>query len=630
MKVFNVVVLLLLSSVVFAQENDRYSLVNNKTYKLKNNKKELVLTVNNKSMQAATTSFDINNLKTQLITITDGKKQVCQSVVQLKALDEKTLIGLCYHKNMMQLVCLDFSNNELKIVDQIAIPTNTKYLKKTVDKTNAELGNYLVKNIAVNPTTKEILVPVNIGKKKKNNAGVWSIKPMPNNYTYSFDESNISKLYVENEKLYIHSINISKDNDIWLSFYEGSIGLIPNPQKNYTENVLVYDFNKNLKSIYQPWVEKQFAETIYNDLNIASEEESSSIESWVNYEFNKNKDYYIYEYQTERKRALEAQINNFSLAERPVDLSEEEEEKMSTLVASAFDEVEDDSISYESETPVVIPYLTVMNPYDDKLLFKTNLPVATDAENNVYVNTNLALFKLKYNEKSKSIEPVWNVEPQNRMYNNCFYEIPGQLHIGSGTAPTVLTIDDKSYITITDNDKNINLLVYDENGNIVSKDAVFTNNRGAACNTPVQVVGTSLLLSNAFKVDNVHTDGALEKFDFRHTSINKGTLKNPKFVEAVSWFRDNSFKDMHQATITNLGAPVILNSKIYNLYLNENDINIQQVDWSDAAYNSTATNVLDDLDKKNNKYLENNIKQRSIGFSNKIILPLQNHLLLIE
>lgn len=621
--------LLLASYAVVAQENDRYNLVNNKTYKTKKNNQELVLNVANKSMQSASKAFDVNNVQPQIIEITDGKKQVCQSLVQLKALDEKTLIGLCYQKNNLQLICIDNSNEELKIVDQIAIPSNIKYLKKTVGKTNSELVAYLVKNVSVNPTTKEIILPVNIGNKKKNNAGIWSIKPMPNNYSYSFNQENINKVYIENDKLYIHSANVSNDDNIWLSFYEGSIGLIPNPQKNYAESVLVYDFNKNLKALYQPWVEKQFAETIFSNLNVSYNDELS-IESWINYDFIKNRNYYISEYQLESKRVLEEQINNFSLAERPVDLTEETEEKMSSLVASAFDEVEDDSISYESETPVVIPYLNVMNPYEDDLLFKTNLPAATDAENNVYVNTNLALFKLKYNEKSKNIEPVWNVEPQKRMYDNCFYEIPGQLHIGSGTAPSVFEVEDKTYIAITDNDKNINLLVYDDKGEVISNEAVFTNNRGAACNTPVQVIGSSLLLSNAFKIANVHTDGALEKFDFRHTSINKGTSKKTNFVEAVAWFRDNSFKAIHQSTETNLGAPVVLDTKIYSLSLNENDVKLQEVDWNNKVYSSTNNIVADDVDKKNLKFLSNGINQYSIGFNQKIILPLQNQLLLIK
>ena len=138
----------------------------------------------------------------------------------------------------------------------------------------------------------------------------------------------------------------------------------------------------------------------------------------------------------------------------------------------------------------------------------------------VYIVSNYALYKLRFNEENKQIEldPEWveTYKEGNLVYNNDRKVKPGQLNAGSGTTPTLM---DDRFVAICDNDSlQVNLCIYSqESGKLISKHKLFTNNGGAVENSVV-AYGNSFIVANTYGYEDPfkdnNTPGGIMRFDF--------------------------------------------------------------------------------------------------------------------
>jgi len=151
----------------------------------------------------------------------------------------------------------------------------------------------------------------------------------------------------------------------------------------------------------------------------------------------------------------------------------------------------------------------------------------------VYIVTNVALYKLYFNEEAERIEldPKWapNYKRDHLIYDNDRKIKPGHLNNGSGTTPTI--IDDR-FVAIVDNaPSQVNLNVFrQEDGRLVSKLPLFEPGAGAVENSVV-AYEDSLLVGNTYGyvdpfIEN-ETPGGIMRFDYDH---DKGT-----YVEVEGW-----------------------------------------------------------------------------------------------
>ena len=138
----------------------------------------------------------------------------------------------------------------------------------------------------------------------------------------------------------------------------------------------------------------------------------------------------------------------------------------------------------------------------------------------VYVVSNYALYKLRFNESTKKIEldPRWldAFKKNELVYNNDHQVKPGQLNSGSGTTPTLM---DDRFVAICDNDSGqVNLCIYSqETGHLVSKHKLF-DSKGAAVENSVVAYGNSYIVANTFGYEDPFKDndtpGGIMRFDF--------------------------------------------------------------------------------------------------------------------
>jgi hypothetical protein len=138
----------------------------------------------------------------------------------------------------------------------------------------------------------------------------------------------------------------------------------------------------------------------------------------------------------------------------------------------------------------------------------------------IYIVTNIALYKLRFNEEAKRIEldPEWapTYAAGDLIYDNDRQVKPGHLNAGSGTTPT-LVLDD--HVVIVDNAPGqVNLLAFRQSdGSLVSKLPLFEAGEAAVENSVVAyghhlIVGNTYGYTDPFK-DNP-TAGGLARFDF--------------------------------------------------------------------------------------------------------------------
>ena len=138
----------------------------------------------------------------------------------------------------------------------------------------------------------------------------------------------------------------------------------------------------------------------------------------------------------------------------------------------------------------------------------------------IYMVTNVGLYKLWFNEKTRHIEldPKWapTYEKDHLFYDNDRKVKPGHLNNGSGTTPTL--IDDR-FVAIVDNAPGqVNLNVFrQKDGSLVSKLPLFESGAGAVENSVVAyedhlIVGNTYGYVDPF-IENP-TAGGIARFDY--------------------------------------------------------------------------------------------------------------------
>lgn len=170
----------------------------------------------------------------------------------------------------------------------------------------------------------------------------------------------------------------------------------------------------------------------------------------------------------------------------------------------------------------------------------------------VYIVSNYALYKLRFNEERKIIEldPNW-VEAYKEgdlVYANDRTVKPGQLNAGSGTTPTLM---DDRFVAICDNDsRQVNLCIYSQKtGRLVSKHKLFSSEGGAVENSVV-AYGNSFIVANTYGYEDPFeenkTPGGIMRFDYNE---DKGV-----FEQVPDWPRSGVY-DCKTAT-PKLSTPV--------------------------------------------------------------------------
>ena len=152
----------------------------------------------------------------------------------------------------------------------------------------------------------------------------------------------------------------------------------------------------------------------------------------------------------------------------------------------------------------------------------------------VYIVSNIALYKLRFNAETKEIEmdPKWETTFRNigdQIYPNDGLQKKGQLNDGSGTTPTLM---DDRFVIIADNDKSqINLNIYSqEDGSLVNRFPVFEKD-SSACENSVVAYRNSLFIGNTYNYtdpfDYNETPGGIDRYD-----LNSAT---GKFEKKENW-----------------------------------------------------------------------------------------------
>jgi hypothetical protein len=170
-----------------------------------------------------------------------------------------------------------------------------------------------------------------------------------------------------------------------------------------------------------------------------------------------------------------------------------------------------------------------MTSEDTREEIQNSFSVGSDG---VYIVTNYALYKLRFNEEKKEIEldPKWvHAYTQGGLiYDNDHKVKPGQLNKGSGTTPTLM---DERFVIICDNDSNrVNICVFSqETGDLVFKCKLFTN-AGASVENSVVAYDNSIIVGNTygymdpFKVNP--TPGGIMRFDYNEEKKTFEPVKN--------------------------------------------------------------------------------------------------------
>jgi len=193
----------------------------------------------------------------------------------------------------------------------------------------------------------------------------------------------------------------------------------------------------------------------------------------------------------------------------------------------------------------------------------------------VYIVSNFALYKFRFNENTKKIEldPEWaeTFKEGKLVYDNDWSNKPGQLNTGSGTTPTLMGDD---YVAICDNDaKQVNLCIFSQKtGKLISKQKLF-DDRGAAVENSAVAYDGSYVVANTygfedpFKVNN--TNGGIMRFDLNE--------KTEKFEKVENWPASGQY-DCKTAT-PKLSAP---NGMMYVYDRSDTAVN-GHLDWQISA-----------------------------------------------
>ncbi|WKK65915.1 hypothetical protein [Lutimonas zeaxanthinifaciens] len=152
----------------------------------------------------------------------------------------------------------------------------------------------------------------------------------------------------------------------------------------------------------------------------------------------------------------------------------------------------------------------------------------------VYIVSNIALYKLRFNDQTKTIEmdPKWEETFRtlgDQIYPNDGTQKRGHLNDGSGTTPTLM---DNRFVIIADNDQGqINLNIYSqEDGQLVNRLPLFEKD-SSACENSVVAYRNSLFIGNTYNYvdpfDFNDTPGGIDRYDLNPES--------GKFEKVENW-----------------------------------------------------------------------------------------------
>lgn len=152
----------------------------------------------------------------------------------------------------------------------------------------------------------------------------------------------------------------------------------------------------------------------------------------------------------------------------------------------------------------------------------------------VYIVSSVALYKLRFNDQTKTIEmdPNWAKtfqESGDLIYPNDGTQKKGHLNDGSGTTPTLM---DDRFVIIADNDEaQINLNIYSQkDGQLVNRFPVFEKD-SSACENSVVAYRNSLFIGNTYNYtdpfDYNDTPGGIDRYDLNPES--------GKFEKVENW-----------------------------------------------------------------------------------------------
>ena len=167
---------------------------------------------------------------------------------------------------------------------------------------------------------------------------------------------------------------------------------------------------------------------------------------------------------------------------------------------------------------------------DSREQIQNSFSVAPDG---VYVVTNFALYKFRFNDAEKRIEldPKWQptYADGDLIYDNDRKIKPGHLNNGSGTTPTLIGDD---FVAIVDNaPEQVNLLVFrQQDGKLVSRLPLFEPGASAVENSVV-AYGDHLIVGNTYGYTDPFSEnptaGGIMRFDYDEATGG--------FVEVEDW-----------------------------------------------------------------------------------------------
>ncbi len=151
----------------------------------------------------------------------------------------------------------------------------------------------------------------------------------------------------------------------------------------------------------------------------------------------------------------------------------------------------------------------------------------------VYIVSNIALYKFRFNDEKKIIEldANWQKtfhEQGDQIYPNDGTQKKGQLNDGSGTTPTLM---DDRFVIIADNDsRQINVNIYSQkDGHLVGRHKVFAKD-SSACENSIVAYKNSLFIGNTSNYtdpfDFNDTPGGIDRFDYDELSGKFSKKKN--------------------------------------------------------------------------------------------------------
>lgn len=139
----------------------------------------------------------------------------------------------------------------------------------------------------------------------------------------------------------------------------------------------------------------------------------------------------------------------------------------------------------------------------------------------VYIVSNAALYKFRFNEETKEIElnPKWreSLYSGDLIYQNDAQIKPGHLNEGSGTTPTLMGED---FVIIGDNDTtHINVCVYSqETGKLLFRHKLFEDLSGSAVENSMVAYKSSIIATNQYGYTDPfelnETEGGIMRFDY--------------------------------------------------------------------------------------------------------------------